>query len=285
MKKFLLTTVAAGALALAGAANAADLRMPLKAPPPPPPVFSWSGCYVGAHWGWGWGKFRGSAFTTASHFATTTLANGAGFDNSVSGPLFGGQLGCNYQWPGSQFVIGIDGSIAGADINGQRNRTVLLPFTDVTDFASGSVQTKIDSLASITGRIGWAGTGIFGNNNVLWYFKGGWAWANARTNLSITGLDHFGTPFFGPVNASFSGSRNGWTVGGGLEWALSFAPQASVFLEYDHYEFNHKDTIFNGSICGGCFSTTTSIDLQLHPRVDTVKIGVNYRLFGGSYGP
>jgi outer membrane immunogenic protein len=273
MKKLLLASVAAGALSLAGAANAADLRMPLKAPPPPAPVFSWSGCYVGAHWGWGWGKLRGNSVATDGDVGTT-FASGAHFDNTLSGPLFGGQLGCNYQWPGSQFVIGVEGSIAGADINGTQNRTAFL-FGGTTTAVSASVHTKIDEIASFTGRIGWAGTGIFGNNNVLFYVKGGWAWAHQRTDLSIGQLIG-NAPTIGPFNASFSGSRDGWTVGGGLEWALSFAPQASIFVEYDYYSFGHKDTVFQPF-------TFTSVDLQLHPTVNTVKIGVNYKIFGGPY--
>jgi outer membrane immunogenic protein len=57
MKKLLLAGVA---LAACTQANAADLpaRMPVKAPPvaAPVPVFSWTGCYIGAHVGGGWGR-------------------------------------------------------------------------------------------------------------------------------------------------------------------------------------------------------------------------------------
>jgi outer membrane immunogenic protein len=51
---YLLSTVSA--LALSGAASAADL--PVKAPRPAPviatPVISWAGPYIGAHGGIGW---------------------------------------------------------------------------------------------------------------------------------------------------------------------------------------------------------------------------------------
>src|SRR5262249_51215334 len=59
MKKLLLGSVATGALIAAGSANAADLavKAPRVAPVAPPvPVFSWTGCFVGAHVGWGWGR-------------------------------------------------------------------------------------------------------------------------------------------------------------------------------------------------------------------------------------
>src|SRR5215468_649949 len=123
MKKLLLASAAASTLTFAGAANAADLRMPLKAPPPPAPVFSWSGCYVGANWGWGWGKPKlDNAHFTDGDLFTTTFAR---FDDHASGPIFGGQVGCNYQWPGSNFVIGVEGSYDGADINGERSDTFI----------------------------------------------------------------------------------------------------------------------------------------------------------------
>ena len=54
MKSFALP-VAAFSTLLAGAASAADMRMPVKAPPPAPvvAVYNWTGCYVGAGGGYG----------------------------------------------------------------------------------------------------------------------------------------------------------------------------------------------------------------------------------------
>src|SRR5437763_14925698 len=97
MIMLLLTSVAGIALIAAGSANAADLRAPVyKTPPPvaaPAPVFSWSGCFVGAHWGWGFGRkdVRESEFTT-------DFARAASGRIDTSGPIFGGQVGCDYQF-------------------------------------------------------------------------------------------------------------------------------------------------------------------------------------------
>jgi opacity protein-like surface antigen len=289
MKKLLYASVAATAVTIVGAANAADLRMPLKAPPPPPPVFSWSGCSVGAHWGWGWGKSdlsaaRTHAFTTGN--AATNFANGLGVSNNISGPIYGGQVGCDYQWPGSQFVIGVSGSWAGADINGQRDHTRVFTIgtATTTNSLSTSLHTKVDELASVTGRIGWAGTGIFGNNNVLFYFKGGWAWAHQRTDISgsLTSATLAPNGVILPFAGNFTSNRSGWTIGGGFEWALSFAPQASIFWEYDYYSFNHRDLLLGGLV----FTPgANNFDLGFNPKINTVKVGVNYRFFGGpGYG-
>jgi outer membrane immunogenic protein len=219
----------------------------------------------------------------------TNFANGLGISNNASGPIYGGQVGCDYQWPGSQFVIGVSGSWAGADINGQRDHTRRFVTTGTTtDSLSTSLHTKVDELASVTGRIGWVGTGIFGNNNVLFYFKGGWAWAHQRTDisgsLSFSPIASVGTGGTLPFAANFTSNRNGWTIGGGFEWALSFAPQASIFWEYDYYSFNHRDLLFDGSglvFPGG----VSNFDLGFNPKINTVKVGVNYRFFGGpGYG-
>jgi outer membrane immunogenic protein len=288
MKKLLYASVAATTVTIAGAANAADLRMPLKAPPPPPPVFSWSGCSVGVHWGWGWGKSDLSAINTVAATTATAFANGLGVGNNISGPIYGGQVGCDYQWPGSQFVIGVSGSWAGADINGQRdhNRVFTGLAAPVTSASlSTSLHTKVDELASVTGRIGWAATGIFGNNNVLFYFKGGWAWAHQRTDISGSFTSFAAGPPLAigttlPFAANFTSNRSGWTIGGGFEWALSFAPQASIFWEYDYYSFNHRDLLL-----GGVLVPASNFDLGLSPKINTVKVGVNYRFFGGpGYG-
>jgi outer membrane immunogenic protein len=228
MKKLMLAGVSALALAAVVPANAAD--MPLKARPmAPAPVFSWTGCYVGAHVGYGWGKKDWSG------------TSGLGWLDSsfnVDGWLGGGQLGCNYQFPASNWMIGIEGSIAAADIKG----------TGIDGYGYGYVDdAKITSLGSVTGRLGWNGW----NPQQLFYVKGGWAWARDAYD-SHSGSSHY----------YFAQNRSGWTLGGGWEWA--FAPKWSTFLEYDYYDFGTKTGETGGSL--------TDIKQTVH----TVKIGVNY---------
>jgi outer membrane immunogenic protein len=243
MKNLLLAGVATGALAIAGAAQAADLRMPVKAPLAAPPVFSWSGCYVGAHWGWGWGKEDGTGFRDSGAFTRYGT-----FDDKISGPIFGGQLGCNYQWPGSNFVIGVEGSYSAADINGHQ------PNSAATESGVGNA-VKVTSLGSVTGRIGWNGW----DPSVLFYAKGGWAFERERLNIG------YGAPF--------NTSRDGWTAGGGIEWAFAFAPRWSAFVEYAHYDFGRKNVNFTS----GCDNVGNLCHSRTKLNIDTVKIGVNYK--------
>ena len=94
MRKFLLLGVSATAIAVASGASAADMGVPaLKALPPAP--FSWTGCYIGAHVG---GGFMPDNWTGS---------NSAGYPPEYGGGwIAGGQVGCNYQVPGSQFLGG-----------------------------------------------------------------------------------------------------------------------------------------------------------------------------------
>jgi outer membrane immunogenic protein len=255
-KATLLAGVATGALAIAAPAGAADLRMPVKAAPAPAyapaPTFSWTGCYIGAHVGWGWGKKDFGVFDTS--FDPAPSLSGS---VDTSGAIFGGQLGCDYQFgagkglggPGA-WVIGIQGSISGADINGAGNNAS----------ADNGLRSKTDFLASITGRLGWAGW----DPRVLLYVRGGVAWAHEKDQVGSSG-------------GFADQSRTGWTVGAGVEWA--FAPNWSAFVEWDHYGFGSKSQTFITPESG----TPTVLHADIKQDIETVRIGVNYRfnwLFG-----
>src|SRR5262249_32279203 len=152
-------------------ANAADLRPALKAPPPAvaPPVYSWTGCYVGAHVGWGWGR---SDYTSSSFSHAGTLTRSASTSLDTSGALFGGQVGCNYQFA-SNWVVGVQGDFAGTDFNGKGRD----PLGDGDEIIS----LKKDWLADVTGRFGVTAF----NNQALFYVKGGGAWTHEKWDLSL----------------------------------------------------------------------------------------------------
>jgi outer membrane immunogenic protein len=260
MKRFLLAGVAM--VALIGMARAADLAV-RKPPPvavPPPPPFSWTGCFIGVHGGWGWGRKN---VDEAEHFRSFFFdfdATGSGRVDT-SGALFGGQVGCDYQL--RYGVIGIQGDIAAADINGF-NRDPFDP-NDPTEV----LRAKQDAIASVTGRIGWAGW-----QQTLWYFKGGAAWSHDRWDLSASDINQ--EPFFADFGTSVvNQSRSGWTVGAGVEWA--FLPNWSAFVEWDHYDFGRKNLVSNTGCFINCSFVSDEVLMHVKQRLETVKIGVNYR--------
>jgi outer membrane immunogenic protein len=260
----LLTTVSPLALFVGTPANAADL--PLKAPAaaPPAPVYSWTGCYAGAHVGWGWGqnRYTDGSFSTGPG-GGSTLANGG---VNTSGPLFGGQVGCNYQfagwspWAGSNWVIGVQGDFAGTDFNGKG-----IDAFDPTD--DSLIALKSDWLASITARLGVTAF----NNQALFYVKGGAAWIHNKWDLSqsVFAEDFGGQSLFDETNP-------GWTIGGGAEWTL-WSPNWTAFVEYNFYDFNHGSSANQPFSCefsgDSCFATFQSG----RQTINTVKVGVNYK--------
>jgi outer membrane immunogenic protein len=284
MRRELLASVSAIALVIAGAsavtlfsdpADAADLRAPVRAAPPPiaAPVYSWTGCYVGAHVGWGWGHANHSQGSFTS--GVTTASSGL----NTNGGLFGGQVGCNYQfagwspWSGSNWVVGVQGDFAGTDINGKGNDEFNRggPFGDFSPFAGDSIALKTEWLASVTGRLGVTAW----NNQALFYVKGGGAWIRNQWDATHTGLVFNGDSQIG----LFSENRSGWTVGGGVEWTL-WSPNWTAFVEYNFYRFDDGTTQTSG-----CFEVDTCTFRTGKLEINTVKVGVNYKFnwFGGGY--
>ncbi len=241
MKKILLGSVATGALVAAGSASAADLgpRPAYKAPPmvAPIPVFSWTGCFVGAHGGWGWGK---KDVTEVARSHTNTIGSAtAGID--TSGAIFGGQIGCDYQFASSPTL----------QASSEGNLTTV----------------RTDWLASITARLGFTGW----LPHSLLYVKGGGAWIRDRWQTTVPhAFCDFGCPVF-----ESSQTRSGWTIGGGIEYAI--APNWSVFAEFDHYDFGTKRVLSFTASAGGF------LNLDAKQRIEAVKLGVNYR-FGWGKG-
>jgi outer membrane immunogenic protein len=218
MRNTLLAGVAATAIAAANFAYAADLA---PAPyVPPPPVFSWTGCHIGANIGLAscrntWQDTRPDGnidgFTTSARTAIT----------NTSGGIYGGQIGCDYQFAASPFIIGLEGTINGANIEGTNQDAFNAPWT---------LRDRIPLFGTVTGRVGYA---VPGASNVLLYFRGGVVFAENRFEIENSGVT-LGTP---------SATRTGWTVGAGVEWA--FTPNWSLFVEGDYFDTGHATEAFN----------------------------------------
>ena len=144
---------------------------------------------------------------------------GGGFgDETASGGLGGIQVGCNYQI--GQWVLGVQGDW---DWISATSSTANIAFPFFTD------QSDTKSLASVTGRVGYA-WGRF-----LLYGKGGGAWLRSDFSLQTAGAVF-----------SVSETRSGWTVGVGGEYA--FLDWLTGFIEYDHYGFRDDNGVSFG--CG-----------------------------------
>jgi outer membrane immunogenic protein len=264
MKRFLLAAAAVTA-SFAVPAQAADLARPAPVYAPPPPViaiFTWTGCYVGANGGGLWSQ---KTFTN-TNFVPGVIGAGADFgSHTVSGGLGGGQVGCNYQV--ANWVFGIQGDFDGVGAKGDGNNlNAALGF----GFFGVTNHVEIRSLASVTGRVGYAWGRFLG------YVKAGGAWVRDDYSLQ-TGAVLGGVGTF----ATASETRGGWTVGIGGEYA--FLDWLTGFAEYDFYGFGTKTNNFTCTalvVCGPpVFPTVLGIDVK--QNVSVFKVGVNLKFGGG----
>ncbi|HMG77176.1 MAG TPA: outer membrane protein [Xanthobacteraceae bacterium] len=162
--------------ALMGTAAAADLPRPAPQPyykaPVAMQVYNWTGFYIGINGGGGFGR---SQWDSTGSFNT-------------SGGLVGGTVGYNYQF--GQGVVGLEGDIDWANINGTTNT-----------FCAFGCKTSDHWLSTVRGRLGYAA------DRFMPFVTGGAAFGDIRAS----------TPGFAGANQT----NAGWTVGAGLEFAIA----------------------------------------------------------------
>jgi outer membrane immunogenic protein len=216
---------------------AADIS--IKAPPARPVLaWSWTGFYAGLNVGGGWAKSDWFEDATSSG---SGRAGAPGFqDASVHafGILGGGQIGFDYQNGWTVFGIQVDAAAAG--IRGDSRC-----FPEVI----GTVQTAAF-------------------DRTLFYILGGFAWEHERlANLCNACVS---------LDERFSGTKEGWTVGAGLEYAL--AGNWSAFVQYNYMGFGTRNHLFH-SVNPPTIPGETEV---VRDNINVIKAGINYRF---NWGP
>ena len=253
MHKRLASLLVFAAMPIASA-SAADIAT--RAPPPAPvpyAAYNWTGFYVGGEIGGVWAT---SQLTVVTNFSPSAFPPGT-VDNPIdqSGVIGGFYGGYNYQI--NQFVVGIDGDFTWASADGTG--------TDVSS-VNGDIahhQSFINWIATVTGRLGYAW------DNWLLFAKGGGAWEEFHgSTVTVTPGGETAS-----ITQNTGTTRDGWTVGGGVEWG--FGPHWSAKLEYDYVKFQTvtfdvQSTSFIQHESGVFQRSETS-------HLNMVKAGVSYR--------
>ena len=198
--KTLRTLTAAGAIAIAGSAFAADLPS-RRAPAPylaPPPVFTWTGFYIGLN--------AGAGFRTNTNNGNNFLNGGFGGNSNGNNVAFigGGQIG--YNWQTGPIVFGLETDAQYRSSFGVGNNGGLFGNTN---------QRNDGFLGTARGRIGYAFSPMF-----MIYATGGAAYGNTFANANNNNFLFGGFGGFGGNNNN-NNFRVGYTVGGGLEYAFT----------------------------------------------------------------
>src|SRR5262249_36204785 len=160
----------------------------------PPALPAWTGFYLGVNVGGGWAKAE-------SDFSVLGGAPFASAANSLEGAIGGGQIG--YNWQTGLAVFGVEADFQASGVKGTLNAPCPAGFCAPLGL-SASFTRKMPWFGTVRARLGVA------SDAWMIYVTGGYAYARFEAEATATAPG---------VAASISNSdtRNGWTVGGGIE--------------------------------------------------------------------
>ncbi|MEI8177751.1 outer membrane protein [Aestuariivirga sp.] len=241
MKLIAASTLAIGLLAVP--AMAADIA--------PAPTYSWDGVYVGVVGGYTWNNFNlsnikfqdlsGEAFIPGRDLGVTS------WSTSMDGGSLGGTLGWNYQT--GAFVLGLEGDISYDWANGDNSK-----YKDTADFTSEADMTWFG-----TARVR-AGYAV---DRALIYATGGLAYGDVEGKIH----DVYSTA---TITTNDSNGMWGWTIGGGLEYAIT--DNFTIKGEYLYYDLGQTDFSVSEGAPGW-----NKINANVDVNGSIVRAGLNYR--------
>lgn len=222
--------------------------LPGNAPALPSPGKDWSGLYGGLHAGGMWGRNEwdngGGAFTQSvlmGHFPGASAPMGL---------LGGAQIGYTVQH--GPWVAGLEGSISAVHLTSYAQ-------CGINNATRGNFvcENGVNSIGSVSARLGRS------MGNVLLYGKVGAAWIDSSSAV-------YSPAAFGAHEVT-GGTRWGWMLGSGVEYALT--QKLSAFLEYNFYDFGNQGLTFTHGVEVGTAS--------FRQRLEAVRMGLNYRFAWG----
>ncbi|WBL79946.1 outer membrane beta-barrel protein [Bradyrhizobium xenonodulans] len=265
----LAVLAAMGGMASVTAASAADMRAPIYKAPPAIAPFSWTGFYIGGTAGAGWTKadtglsaVNGAApLYFPADIPGLTAIGSPGL--SATNAIVGAKAGYNQQW--GSFVAGIEGDISWFHFarTAATSGSPFLTFPAGTAAFSTSVSTNW--LATIRPRVGYA------VDKALFYATGGVAIGDVRYSNNYVGFSPLGAGFEFEA-ATVSQTRVGWTVGAGIDYAIT--PHWIVSGEYLHVDLGSVSTsalVTTGNAATATFNVSTKL------RSDIGRLGLAYK--------
>ncbi|MGJ4859603.1 outer membrane protein [Labrys sp. La1] len=253
MRKLLLASSALVCLSVP--AMAADLAPAAVEPVAPVAApFSWTGFYVGANAGYGWNNddatLDGLGGPAWDDYYPVALGKK---DLSVDGFVGGAQVGYNYQI--GQFVVGIEADFNYSDMKDKSTTRSPAGYFDPFTYRQSS---SIKWFGTVRPRVGYA------FDRFLPYVTGGLAYGK----VDVAHSEQFTFTHYG---ASTSTTKAGWTVGAGLEYAIT--DNWTVKAEYLYFDLGKVKNIAQPAPANPPFSQRYSQDVT----GQLVRLGVNYK--------
>ncbi|MGE3065343.1 MAG: outer membrane protein [Hyphomicrobiaceae bacterium] len=163
--------------------------------------FSWTGIYAGLHGGY--------ASTTIKTPDLPPYPAGPP-DQDLKGGIVGGQIGAQYQLSNSSIVIGAEADVSFGNLD-----------TTVRDGNYITEGGTISALGTVRARLG------FAMGRFMPYVTGGLMWDRLKQSQECP--DPAGVPFgwcrpangYAPYNLSKTETNIGWTLGGGVDYAIA----------------------------------------------------------------
>jgi outer membrane immunogenic protein len=239
MRRITILEASSVIFAYSEAAFAADIITKAPEPPAPQPqpqpIYDWTGPYIGVFGGLAVGDFRYNGYLIDGDRRIPV------FNVTSTGRGFIGGAQAGYDWQSGPWVFG-----AVADIAFTNYKTSISGTSGGVPF---SAQSQLNYLGTVRARIGRA------FDRTLLYAHGGFAYGETEQTVSAGGVQQFNS----------SQMRTGWTLGAGLEYALT--DRVSFGTEYSYVDLGSKNIVSNP---GG---VSVDEDVSFH----TLEASVNFR--------
>jgi outer membrane immunogenic protein len=274
MKKIILATVLAGLGSASALAADMGARTPYtKAPAMMETVSNWTGFYVGLNAGGAWTQKDDAVLSLPAgppQLFLPFLASGSiptNYSNRASGVVAGAQLG--YNWQVQNIVFGLETDISGSSLKASQTVNTTTPSAFILVYS-----TKADYVGTVRARLGTLIT-----PKLLTYLTGGFAYGQVTHSYSETQVHTPGPVLFDQSAGTAKSLNRGWTVGGGLEWAVT--NDLSVRGEYLYVNLSgHSFTTSSNNLnCGVADACSFTLNPG-HLGLNMARVGLNYKLGG-----
>lgn len=269
LRTLLLGTAVALSSTLAVAAD-----LPARSAPPLMAYvpYSWTGAYVGVHAGYGLLNTKRNDAAVGSGSGSFSSGSGGGNysgsqHTNASGALGGVQLGYNQQY--GSLVLGLEADVSATSIKGSTSATgSAFSSSSGSGFGGGSsalyASSRLNGIGTLRARLGFAA------DRALFYVTGGLAYGRIENSMTYA----VSTPeWSGAVSSSQSKWKTGWTLGAGMEYALT--NNWSLKTEALYYDLGKKSYNASYSDINGFLNSAGSA----HNTGLIARVGVNYRFW------